>query len=306
MPKSVVKGGFVRFCSTAAVALFALSLGACENSGVDPTAAPVTSVLLTDAPFPFDRVARVDVYVVSLQAAENADTGAAQAGLVAIVAPRRRFNLLELQAGATVSLGDTTIPAALFRSVKLTIDTDSSSVTMRDGSVLTGTTTPGVNWQGSGEIPLNALVHDFVEITDTGAVVVIDFDLGNSFLPWGADTIGGATGFLFTPHIRAVNSAESGSVSGIVVAADDGAPIPGVAVRAIQGNPDWPENTWSTLSSGNTDANGEFRLAYLWPRTYIMAVDAPRGSPFDSVRVANVAVNAGDEISLGTLALPRR
>lgn len=296
-----------------------LAFAACENSGfgptddsdpdpteitnVDSTAAPVTSFLLTDAPFPFDNVARVDVYVVSIAVAENADTGTAQTSLITVLSPRERFELITLQGGATASLGDTVITPSVIRSLRLTIDTDSSSITMIDGTVLTGGSSPGIRWQGSGMLPLNALVHEPVEISDTGAVVVVDFDVGESFHPDGPDSLGGTTGFWFEPRIRAVNSAVSGAISGRIVSANDSLPVANVTVRAVLGNAGWPENTWSTMSNSRTDGNGEFRIAYLWPRTYIIAVDPAAGSPFDSLRIAEVTVHAGDEIQLGDLEL---
>jgi hypothetical protein len=296
--------------TTGILTLFSvLALSACSDTASELTeppsaSAPVTSVLLTDAPFPFDRIERVDVYIVAIHAAENADTGASQSGLITVVSPRQRFDLLSLQGGATASLGDTTLPAAVLRSVRVTIDTDSSSMTMNDGSVLTGTSWPGINWQGTGEKQLNALVHEPVEISDTGAVVVIDFDVGRSFLPAGTDTTRGSTGFLFIPYIRAVNSAATGSITGIVVN-DSGTPVPDATVRVLQGDPAMPENTWGFMSSGRTDSAGGFRVAYLWPRTYLVTVDAPYGSPFTSAVIPNVAVSSGGEAALGTVQLFR-
>ncbi|NIM49558.1 MAG: DUF4382 domain-containing protein [Gemmatimonadales bacterium] len=290
--------------------LSALSVAACSDS-TEPTETSLTSVLLTDAPFPYDRVARVDVYIVRIMASEKADTGSnvedsTQTGLRTIVEPNQRYDLLTLQGGRTAPLGDANLPATVYRSVRLTMSTDSSSITLKDGTVLTGASSPGVAWQGEGVISLNAVVHEPVEIADTGAVIVIDFDVGRSFIPVGADTVGGSTGFLFIPYIRAVNSAGTGSISGAVVGADQGGPIPGAAIRVFLGDPAMPENTWALMSSGKADAVGSFQIGYLTPRTYIIRVDAPASSAYGHAVVPAVVVTAGQETSVGTVTLPAR
>nr|NIM47985.1 DUF4382 domain-containing protein [Gemmatimonadales bacterium] len=272
-------------------ALFAaLAVAACGST--EPQGG-LTSVLLTDSPFPYHEVARVDIYVVRIQASEQADTGlfagdTLQTGLRTIVEPRERYNLLELQGGATAYLGDGELPASVYRGVRLTIDTDSSSFTLEDGRVLTGESNPGIYWQFAGEIGLNAFVHEPVEVADTGAVVVIDFDVGRSFIPLGVDTTAGRA-FLFIPYIRAVNSAGTGAVGGTAVG-PAGEPIADATVSVLQGNPGLPENTWSLMSSGKTDAQGDFLIPYLWPRSYILAVDAYQGSGYGSARVFDVVV----------------
>src|SRR5678815_72603 len=61
-----------------------------------------TRTLLTDAPFPYDRVARVDLYVVSVSGSLSPDTGATAGGnFVTLATPNRRINVLALQGGIT-------------------------------------------------------------------------------------------------------------------------------------------------------------------------------------------------------------
>ncbi len=63
-----------------------------------------TRTLLTDAPFPYHRVARVDLFVVSVSASLSPDTGSA-AGFVTLATPNRRINVLALRNGVTEELG---------------------------------------------------------------------------------------------------------------------------------------------------------------------------------------------------------
>jgi hypothetical protein len=79
----------IRVASALALVLVA---GACDNGG--GTVAPsgnVTHTLITDAPFPFHRVARVDLYIVSVSASLSPDTGAG-GSFVTLATPKRRVN----------------------------------------------------------------------------------------------------------------------------------------------------------------------------------------------------------------------
>ena len=88
---------------TLIVAAIAVSTATCDLSTTPPVnAATATRTLLTDNPFPYDRVARVDLYVVSVSASLSADTSATAGGDFMILAtPNRRINVLALQAGLT-------------------------------------------------------------------------------------------------------------------------------------------------------------------------------------------------------------
>jgi hypothetical protein len=68
---------------------------------------------------------------------------------VTLATPRRRINLLALQNGVTDELGSVNLPAGAITSVRMMIDTDSSSITLKNGTVLTGKSSPGIAWQSS-------------------------------------------------------------------------------------------------------------------------------------------------------------
>ena len=73
-----------------------------------------------------------------------------------------------------------------------------------------------------------------------------------------------------------------------------------------------PENTWSVMATGSTDAAGRFTMAYLSPnevfapQTYILRVEAPLGSPYGKLLVPEVLVAVGENQVLGTLLVPRK
>lgn len=291
----------------------------CRESSVSPGEA-TTRTLLTDAPFPFDRVARVDLYVVSVSASLSADTSGTSGGTFMTVAtPNRRINVLALQGGVTDELGRSQIPTGAITAMRMVIDTDSSSITLKNGTVLTGRSTPGIQWQSSAGRPvLNALIHEQIAVPSTGGVAVVDFDVGKAFIPpQEIDPTSTDSGFIFSPVIRAADATRTGAITGVVRAQTaTGAPVADASLRLYLGKVGNPENTWSVLATAKTDASGGFRFAYVtrsawWSAipahagdTYIVAADPPRGSGLGRLVMPNVAVSAQQETSLATLVLP--
>jgi hypothetical protein len=236
-----------------------------------------TTILLTDAPFPFDSVASVNIYVVSIAASTSSDTsGPSAQQWVTITAPRKRFDLLELQQGKTELVGAGQIPAGAYKAVRMVIDTDSSNIQMNDGREAT------IHWPVAGELTLNALVESPVAVPDAGADIVIDFDVGRSFLPGNpyVDPFPGqsiATGeFTFISWIRAVNRAATGTIAGVVRGDRDGdgalEVIPNAAITIFRGN-DSSLALYGAMSTGRTDANGAYKVAFLPPGSYTVQVD---------------------------------
>lgn len=277
-----------------------------------------THTLLTDGPFPYDRVARVDLYVVSVSASLSPDTGSAS-GFTTLATPNRRINVLALQNGITDELGAVTLPTGAITAVRMVIDTDSSSITLKNGTKLTGTSNPGIHWQSSAGRPvLNALITEQILVPHAGAIVVIDYDIGQAFIPPQVlDPASKDSGFIFSPVLRAVDAARAGSIAGIVRAhGTTGAPVADASLRLYLGKPTNPENTWSTLATTKSDANGAFKFSYVtrtsyWAGlpahagdTYIVAIDPPAGAGLGRTLVMNLAVTAGTETPAGTLILP--
>ena len=299
------------------VAAMAVGTATCDLSTTTKVnAATATRTLLTDSPFPYDRVARVDLYIVSVSASLSADTMATAGGDFMILAtPNRRINVLALQGGVTDELGAVNIPAGAIKAVRLVIDTDSSSITLANGSVLTGSSTPGIHWQSSAGRPaLNAQIHDQIIVPDSGATIVIDYDVGEAFIPpQDVDPTSTDQGFIFSPVLRAIDKKRSAAISGTVRAhTSSGAAVANASLRLYLGNPNSPENTWSTIATAKTDANGAFKFAYVprsdfWTQqgvSYIVAADPPSGSGLGRQLVRNVIATKGQETAIGVVILP--
>lgn len=311
---------------TRSVILVATVLAAISCSGdatavrPDSTNTGTTRTLLTDAPFPYDRVARVDLYVVSVAGSVSPDTGATAGGnFMTLATPKRRINVLALSGGITDELGRASVPTGAITAVRMVIDTDSSSITLKDGRVLTGRSTPGIQWQSSAGRPtLDALIHEQISVPSTGGVAVIDFDVGKAFIPpQEINPNSTDSGFIFSPVIRAADATRTGSIAGTVRAHNaNGAPVVDASLRLYLGKPGTPENTWGTLATAKTDANGAFKFSYVtrsawWAGiparandTYIVAVDPPQTSTLGRKLVQNVVVTTGQVTTLGAVILP--
>jgi uncharacterized protein DUF4382 len=262
-------------------------VGACYQD--DATAATnglrrATRVLITDAPFPFDTVQSVDVYIISISASTQPDTGTNAGNMqwVPIVEPHRQVNLLSLQRGLTSLLGEKEIPADQYKAVQVTIDVDSSAVYFKSGAQAV------VRWGGAGRQSLHAFVEAAMDVPNDGADIVLDFDVGKSF---AYDNLGDGA-FDFFPWIRAVNEAATGSISGTIskdASTGSAGPVANATVSAWGGGP----STWYIYSTGTTDAAGHYKLAYLLPGTYIVGVDPKSPSSLASDLDSNVVVARG-------------
>jgi hypothetical protein len=131
----------------AAAALGIAACSASETGPAGPAGIGKTAVFLTDAPFPFDRIQRVDIYVAEIALSPQADTSEGLPSWVTVARPERTFNLLELQNGATALLGEADVPPGQYRAVRVTFDPERSGMTDRDGGH------PAINWQAKGEAP---------------------------------------------------------------------------------------------------------------------------------------------------------
>lgn len=300
--------------------VLALALAAAGCNETSPNTGGTSRVLLTDDPFPYYRLQRVDIYVVSVAASLSSDTGgvgSAGGEFITLATPERRINLLALQNGMTDDLGTVKLPSGAITAVRMVIDTDSSRITLRDGRVLTGGSTPGINWQFSTARPtLNALIHEQIAVPDTGAVIVIVFDVGTSFiLPQEVDPASTDSGFIFAPEFRAVDANRTGSIAGTVRAqTSTGQPVADATLQLYLGYPQAAENTWWRVGTTSTTTSGTFRFSFVtrsdwWATTslagvaYFVAADPPPGSGLGRTVVGVVHVDAGRETALGTIVL---
>jgi hypothetical protein len=268
-----------------------LGLAGCNASEIGPAGPPPGEVgrsafLLTDAPFPFDRITRVDIHIDEIAVSATADTGQGAQGWISVARPNRAFNLLDLQNGVTALLGEADVPPDQYRAVRMTVDPGKSSMTDRDGGK------PSILWGPKGEIPsLYSLVEEAMAIDENGEDIVIDFDVGRSFL-----TQPGSDDFIFIPHLRAITRAGSGSISGTLVNEETDAPIP-FAVVSIHLANDTVITNLPLISTTRTDADGVFHASFLRPGPYTVVPEDLERSAVGPSRT--VDVRAGQTTQAG-------
>lgn len=186
---------------------------ACGSDTITAAGTGHVRVQLTDAPFPSDSVDSVNVYVtrVDLRVA-TADSGAADSaispdsasayGWVTVAEPGSTFNLIELQNGTSVNLGETLLSAGHYSGMRVVIDPSQSRVVLKNGLVLTGSSDPGVKFPSGSSSGLKVTLNGGFDVApDDTTTVMVDFNLDQSFVLRGNSIA--QLGLLFKPVIQA-------------------------------------------------------------------------------------------------------
>lgn len=245
---------------------------------------PQITVRLTDAPFPYDSLHSVTIYVDSIEASASQDTsGSGQ--WVLITRPRKAFDLLALQQGTTALLGSGELPAGQYHQVRMTIDTTLSSITWNDAAQHAAQ----VNWHGWST--LYAFVEYPVDVATQGADIVLDFDIGRSFL----FNFYGNYEFDFTPNLRAINSAAAGAIAGAVTQGSGAtsSPVPNAQVSVFATYPGQPDSIGYLEATGRSDSTGHYQVGFLPPGRYFVKIEEPFMPSLASVVIPGVDVRAG-------------
>jgi hypothetical protein len=199
-------------CVVFAGGIVASACGGADSSGLKGTGSLV--VQLTDAPFPSDSVKSVDIFVVRVdgRVADVDDASADQNvatedqsksdGWTTLATPNASIDLLSLQNGVTSTLGEVKLDPASYQGFRLVIDATKSGVTLKNGQTLTGTSSPSVTFPSASRSGIKINLSAPVVVTADGkTTMVVDFDVGNSFVMRGNSL--SQNGLLFKPVVRA-------------------------------------------------------------------------------------------------------
>lgn len=283
----------------AGLAVAALGLWACdEDSPLMGIGGQGTlTVQLTDAPFPFSEVSRVDVFIVSVQAktADVTDSEAedsASNGWKTIATPNKAINLLSLAGGNTTTLGSAALPTGSYSGFRLIIDPSQSSVTLKDG------THPDVKWPSAAQSGIKVHLDRPIQVVPDGTILLLDFDVGRSFHMRGNSI--SQNGLIFHPVVNAVVADISGSVSGSVRGdSANGAGIPNATVEVLKaGTALTDTDPTNIVRSGVTDASGNFKISFLPPGTYVLRATPPAASLYKpALLTGGLTITANTETS---------
>ena len=253
------------------------------------------TVQMTDAPFPYSEVAAVNVFVVRIDArtadatTAEAENSASTSGWTTIATPNRVINLMSLQGGVTTNLGTTELSTGSYNGFRLVIDPAQSGVTLKTGATV-NTIFPSAAQSG---IKIN--LDQPIEVTEDSSVMILDFDIGKSFVMRGNSIT--QNGLAFKPVIRAVASELTGGLSGSVHAdTPTGAAMADVTVEILKaGTPLTSTDTAAVVATTKTDASGNFVFRFVLPGTYVV-----RATPAASTTYLPALLTGGAIITSGT------
>lgn len=264
------------------------------------------AVELTDAPFPFDTVAQANVFVVRVDARlapvtdAEANTGVAGpadagAGWVTVADVNRSINLLDLQNGRTLSLGQLAVAPGTYEGFRLVIDAAQSNVTLKGGA------RAAVTFPSAGRIGLRlAPEAPFVVAAGGTTTMIADFDVGKSFRLVGAN-IGG--GLQFVSAVRALRPSR-GKVPGQyrIVNGTTGETIfvQGASLELLPANtPNSDADPAKVIATTTSDVSGQFLFRFAEPGTQYTVRATPPASRA-SLGVQSLQTIATPETASGT------
>lgn len=259
------------------------------------------TVKLTDAPFPFADVSRVDIFVVRIDArtstASDAEiTDASSGGWTTIASPNAAINLLSLQGGVTTNLGTTTLATGNYNAFRLILDTQKSTITLKDGTVLTGGS--GIVFPSAAQTGIKINLDAPIQVTQDSSVMILDFDVGSSFVMRGNSIKN--NGLLFKPVIRAVATELTGVLTGSVRSGSATGPaVAGATVDVLKdGTAVTDTVAANVVASTASDASGNFRFSFLLPGAYEVRATPPAASGFKPALLTDgVTITSGATVA---------
>lgn len=269
-----------RRCNAAAIAaVLVVGLSACQDlSTVGPTPDVANvRVLLTDAPLDYIDSAWVDIGAVSLVPSSGEGgsvvplTDDGTDGMV---------NLLDFEGPTTSQLADAEIDESVYAQLRLVVD--SARVVLKDGyEFRDGTTTKSLTVPSGAQTGIRLNLHDDEGepgvLMSGDMVLVLDFDVGRSFVAQGTPDTAGIFGMIFTPAIRVAVEEVAGTISGTVTGAADSIDVAELTVTAEPVGAGLLEEYQTETATAQTDAAGDFTIHFVVPGDYTVTVDVADG-----------------------------
>ena len=267
------------------------------------------AVELTDAPFPFDTVSAANVFVVRVDAQLAATTDAAAntgvagdvantnpaSGWVTVASVNRAINLLDLQNGRTLSLGQRAMPVGAYQGFRLVIDASQSNVALRGGGNAT------VTYPNTGRIGLRIVPESAFNVTAGGTTTIFaDFDVGKSFRMAGAN-IGG--GLQFVSSVRGMQTSRGKVPGRYRVATNNGdVLVAGASIELLPaGTPNSDADPAKVIATTSSDLSGQFLFRFVTPGTTYTVRATPPASR-SALGVQSLQVVASPDGTVGSTA----
>jgi hypothetical protein len=281
-------------------------LSACSSDTTGSGAGKVT-VRMTDAPFPFSEVSSVDVFVVRVDARTSSVSEAQTAnaddnsGWTTIATPNALIDLMQLNGGQVTTLGTASLPNGTYNGFRLIIDPSQSSVTLTDNSH------PDVVWPSASHTGVKINLASPLTVSSDSSVLLIDFDIGSSFVMRGNDIRN--NGLLFKPVIHAAEITDvSATIHGSVVQdSPTGAALEGATVELLtDGSTIDDTESADIVRSTVTDASGNYTFDFLVPGSYEIRVTPPTGSAYQpAMLTGGVTLTNGQTLTVDPVVVTK-
>lgn len=258
-----------------------------ENTDETITNAPSSlKVVLTDAPGDFESVF-IDIQEVRVRRVDSTEADSAESDStenheneewVTVSQDPVRVDLLTLQNGNTLVLGDTELEPGTYDQMRLILGDDNEVVVEGQGHFLK---TPSAQQSGL-KLKLNAEIEEGSSYT-----LLVDFDASRSIVKTG-NGMNPNFNYLLKPVLRAVNLQETGSISGVVLPNDFTTSVYTVV----------NEDTIGTT----TGEEGDFQILGLAAGFYDLNFE-PDSSGFQDTTITDIEVFAGEDTEIDTVRL---
>jgi len=227
-------------------------LAACAAGSTDGSARGTVTVRLTDAPDDDFESAVIYVSEVSL-----IGSGTSASGTV-ISSAEASYDLLTLQNGVTATIGSASVTTGAYSQVRLLVD--SARVVLKAGKTFAdGSSSALLQVPSGSQTGIKVNLAPPVTVIESETVLVVDFDIGRSFVFQGPP--GSPNGVLFKPVLHATALDVAASISGTVTPATE------ATIYAIAGT--------DTVQTAYSDpATGTYTLRFLAPGSYVVAAAA--------------------------------
>jgi hypothetical protein len=250
-------------------------IGCSKTSTTFPQSGTGTmQVSMMDSPASYDQV---NIVIDSVQV--HIATSDSTSGWTTLNKVPATYDLLKLVNGANTVIGSATLPVGQYSQIRLYIGSGSTIVV---NGVTKSLTTPSGSQSG---VKLNV---DATIQSDVTYVLTIDFDANRSIVTTGNPS---NPTYILKPVIRAVATATTGSIAGVVAPPSTRASV-------------WAYGQVDTVTT-SADTTGSFKLAYLNPETYSVYI-ASGDTSYNDTTISNVNVTAGITTNLDTITLSHK
>lgn len=296
---------------------------ACDNSTNDPDPSKGNlKIAITDAPIDNPDVKGAFVTVTEIKVDGKTFEG--------FKGPKT-VNLLELQNGNSVSLGDGEFDAGNFTKITLVLDYEKDQSGTAPGCYIqkTDNTKQKIQLSGNTQNTIDLTTKEFIVSKGTSTDLVLDFDLRKAIK---SETSGSQTTYSFVNYtelqssIRVVERTSSGNISGKIE--NYNATTMGNVVVYVykkgnfnqatetQGQGDSKVQFKNAITSAKVDASGNFKAAFLEQGDYEVhcaSYKKPTGGLFgliallnleskNSIDLSSIAVKSNADVSLSIAA----